>query len=105
MPSFVRSAGFHQRLRACLASLPDDVASAAGQLASLQPGEWPEFLDYAASHGVLAILAPVLSRCDLPPAIRQDVERRLLVQSMWSQHVVEELSRLLDLFVADRIAV
>ena len=54
---------------------------------------------------MLAILAPALSTCELPPAIRTDVERRLLVQSMWAQHVVEALLAILDLFAAEGIPV
>ena len=105
MSPSAQGAGFHRCLRACLASLPDDVASAASQLAFIAPAEWPRFLDYAASHGVLAILAPALARCDLAPPVRGEIERRLLVQSMWSQQVVEALSELLDLFAAEAIAV
>jgi len=105
MPLFVRGEAFHRRLRSCLASLPDDVAAAAGQLASIPAAEWSEFVDYAASHGVLGILAPALSRCELPPSVQEDVERRLLVQSMWAQHVVESLLTILDLFAAEGIPV
>jgi hypothetical protein len=54
-------------------------------------------LDYAASHGVLAIAAPATSM-QLPPAIREDVDRRLLVQSMWAWHVVDAQLAILDLF-------
>jgi len=105
MPPLVQGTGFHRCLRTCLAFLPDDVGSAAGQLASILPGDWPLFLDYAASHGVLALLAPALARCNLAPGIREEIDRRLLVQAMWAQHVVEVLSGLLDLFSAEGIPV
>ena len=39
----VRRQAFRKRLRACLASLPDDVAAAASQLASIPSAEWSEF--------------------------------------------------------------
>ena len=105
MSPFVQGAGFHRCLRACLASLPDDVASAAGQLASIPPAEWRQFLDYATSHGVLAVLAPAVAKCDLAPPVREELDRRLLVQSMWSQQVVEALSKHLDLFADEGIPV
>jgi hypothetical protein len=105
MPRFAQGDAFHQRLRGCLASLPDAVPEAAAQLAGLKASEWPAFLDYAASHGVLAILAPALVQCEPPSPIRDDVERRLAIQSIWSQHVTDALIVLLDLFAREGIPV
>ena len=85
--------------------MPDAAPEAAAQLAGLKESEWPAFLDYAASHGVLALLAPALARCEPPAAIRDAVERRLAVQSIWSRHVAESLSALLDLFAREGIQV
>jgi hypothetical protein len=98
MLSSAGRSSLHERVCACLTALPDNVQQAADELGRLDADTWPTFLDYAASHGVLAILKPAIDRRELPPAVRADVERRLLVQDMWGEQVSSALSSLLELF-------
>lgn len=85
-------------IRAALSSLPDDVSAAAVALQGFDGETWQAFLDYAGSHGVLAVLEPALDRCDLPDEARNDLRRRLLVHRVWAEHVRDALVSLLELF-------
>lgn len=90
MPPPAQRARLHRVVCACLSALPAP-PSAAAELRCIGADEWPAFLDYAASHGVLAVLAPAIETQDLPQDVRARMAQRLLVQSMWAQHLAQAL--------------
>jgi len=105
MTGTAQGAALHACIRACLTALPDDSAAAASALGALGRDAWLPFLGYAASHGVLAVLAPAMMRCPLPSDATEDLHRRLLVQEVWTTQVRTELHGHLQRFAAARIAV
>jgi hypothetical protein len=78
-------------LHALLAAIPADpvafhrVAATIGTASSAV--KWDRLLDAAAAHGVLAVLTPYLCDLGLPGAVREEIERRAVIQQLWNRQV------------------
>jgi hypothetical protein len=73
-----------------LAALPDRQAAAARLerfAATAGADVWPALVEYAAAHGILGVLAPVLQQVALPDAVASHLERRRVIESLWHAQV------------------
>lgn len=81
-------------LRALMAAVPDNL-SAFRNIALTFGGRpsafWYALLNDAAAHGVLGILTPHLSELDLPGNVRQELERRTVIEQLWNRQVIGSL--------------
>jgi putative nucleotidyltransferase-like protein len=82
-------------LTSLLRSMPEDPRRAAALVDEFDtaPEGWAVLVDDAAQHGILRLIAPVLIEHGAPAGIRDAIEQRLAVGSMWHRHLVSSLEQ------------